>query len=330
MSPWSSSFKSGRLGVRLQVQEAETVQLLRQDRALEKLLEFAGYTVQSLSIHLAPQPAHAPGQATPNGQGFSNQFSSAGDGQEQGSSQSHKGQPADRNADQRPGYGRTEDVAAAILLRLAPSPPQLLSPTSREREMTQAAKKYDIPLGILFAVGLTETGIGGHLHANALNLQGDNRLLPQQAASDAEIPDCQVFRNALDRCGLYAAELLLSWRPFLFRRGDVRSYKNVDYAARFLKELKQSEGSWTLRRGPVQRWQEQRSGAKALRTAGFGPPRRKRLRGLDIPQHGVLWQRGQPGQGDNSESFGALGRHSVQVPLSNVHSRYRQKQLRCF
>lgn len=104
------SFKSGQLGVKLQVQEASTVQLLRQDRALEKLLESAGYAVQSLSIHLAPQPAEAPAQTTPNGQGFSNQFSSGGGGQEQGNSQSHKGQPADRNADQRPGYGRTEDV----------------------------------------------------------------------------------------------------------------------------------------------------------------------------------------------------------------------------
>ncbi len=108
------SFKSGQLGVKLQAQEAGTVQLLRQDGALKKLLESAGYTVQSLSIHLAPQPsqtAQAPAQATQNGQSFSNPFSSAGGGQEQGQSQSHKGQPTDRNTDQRPGYGRTEDVS---------------------------------------------------------------------------------------------------------------------------------------------------------------------------------------------------------------------------
>jgi len=107
------SLKGGQLGVKLQVQEAGTVQLLRQDGSLEKLLESAGYAVQSLSIHLSPhlnQPPQAPGPATPNGQSFSNQFSSSGSGQEQGSSQSHKGQPTDRNADQRPGYGRTEDI----------------------------------------------------------------------------------------------------------------------------------------------------------------------------------------------------------------------------
>ena len=105
------SLNSGRLGVKLQVEEPATVQLLRQDGSLEKLLEFAGYAVQSLSIHLSPQPNQpTQGQTTPNGQGFSNQFSPAGGGQEQGHSQSHKGQPEDRNADQKPGYGRTEDV----------------------------------------------------------------------------------------------------------------------------------------------------------------------------------------------------------------------------
>jgi flagellar hook-length control protein FliK len=108
------SLKSGQLGVKLRVQEAGTAQLLRQDGALEKLLESAGYAVQSLSIHLSPQPSQppqTPGQATPNGQGFSNPFSSSGSGQEQGRSQSHKDQPTDRNGDQRPGHGRTENVS---------------------------------------------------------------------------------------------------------------------------------------------------------------------------------------------------------------------------
>ena len=104
------SLKSGRLDVKLQVEEPGTVQLLRQDGSLEKLLESAGYAVQSLSVHLSPQPNQpTQGQTTPNGQSFSNQFSPAGGGQEQGHSQSHKGQPEDRNADQKPGYGRTED-----------------------------------------------------------------------------------------------------------------------------------------------------------------------------------------------------------------------------
>ena len=96
------SLNSGQLGVKLRVEEPATVQLLRQDGSLEKLLESAGYAVQSLSIHLSPQPIQpTQGQTTPNGQSFSNQFSAAGGGQEQGHSQSHKGQPEDRNGKAR-------------------------------------------------------------------------------------------------------------------------------------------------------------------------------------------------------------------------------------
>jgi hypothetical protein len=38
--------------------------------------------------------------------------------------------------------------------------------------MTRAAKKYDVPLGVLYAVGLTETGRRGSLHPYALNIEG--------------------------------------------------------------------------------------------------------------------------------------------------------------
>ncbi len=47
-----------------------------------------------------------------------------------------------------------------------------------EKEMTAAAVKYRIPLGILFAVALTETGINGNLHAYALNLEGNTVYSP--------------------------------------------------------------------------------------------------------------------------------------------------------
>ena len=115
------SLKSGQLGVKLRAQEADTVQLLKQDGSLEKLLESAGYAVQSLSIQLSPQPGQptqAQGQAAPNGQSFSNPFSSSGSGQDQGRSQSHKEQPTDRNGDQRPGHGRTEKISGGGSLYL--------------------------------------------------------------------------------------------------------------------------------------------------------------------------------------------------------------------
>src|SRR6185437_7267099 len=41
-----------------------------------------------------------------------------------------------------------------------------------ESEMTRAARKYDVPLGVLYAVALTETGNRGSLHPFALNIEG--------------------------------------------------------------------------------------------------------------------------------------------------------------
>ena len=135
---------------------------------------------------------------------------------------------------------------AAVLFTFSAIVSATAEPDLCEREMTQAAKKYDIPLGILFAVGLTETGINGRLHANALNLQGDTvySLDKQQAM--------QRFRAA-KASGMRLIDIGCMQLNY-FYHGDRFSsveemfdpHKNVDYAARFLKELKQSEGSWTL------------------------------------------------------------------------------------
>jgi hypothetical protein len=57
--------------------------------------------------------------------------------------------------------GALKTFAAAVLFTFSTILYARAEPDLCEREMTQAAKKYDIPLGILFAVGLTETGIGG-------------------------------------------------------------------------------------------------------------------------------------------------------------------------
>lgn len=44
--------------------------------------------------------------------------------------------------------------------------------TSCENQIMAAAQKYGIPAGILYSVGLTETGRKGSLHPNALNIEG--------------------------------------------------------------------------------------------------------------------------------------------------------------
>ncbi len=109
------SLKSGKLAIKLQVEEPGTMQLLRQDGALGKLLESAGYSVQNVSIQLAPQTSQLAqtAQAAPNAQNFSGQLNSDGSGQQQGNSQGYNGQSTDRHQDQGPGNGRTEDLSGS-------------------------------------------------------------------------------------------------------------------------------------------------------------------------------------------------------------------------
>ncbi len=135
---------------------------------------------------------------------------------------------------------------AAVLFTFSAIVSATAEPDLCEREMMQAAKKYDIPLGILFAVGLTETGINGRLHANALNLQGDTvySLDKQQALQKFLAAKASGIR--LIDIGCMQLNYFYHGDRFSSVEEMFDPHKNVDYAARFLKELKQSEGSWTL------------------------------------------------------------------------------------
>ena len=62
---------------------------------------------------------------------------------------------------------------AASLCALAASTSDAAASTgSCEREILAAAAKYDVPAGILYSVGLTETGRKGSLQPYAMNIEG--------------------------------------------------------------------------------------------------------------------------------------------------------------
>ena len=54
-----------------------------------------------------------------------------------------------------------------------------------EREMLRAAQQYDVPIGVLYAVGLTETGKKGSLQPFAMNIEGRAQYSPNLADSAA-------------------------------------------------------------------------------------------------------------------------------------------------
>jgi soluble lytic murein transglycosylase-like protein len=115
-----------------------------------------------------------------------------------------------------------------------------------EREMARASQLYGIPLGVLYAVGLTETGRRGALYPYALGAEG-------QTVFAKNMEDAIADFEAMRRRGVRLIDLGCMQINYYFHGDKFESVqamfnpaKNVDYAARFLKELKQREGSWTM------------------------------------------------------------------------------------
>ena len=112
--------------------------------------------------------------------------------------------------------------------------------------MTKASEAQKVPLGVLYAVGLTETGRKGSLHPYALNIEGK-----------------AVFTDSLDEAMVVFAKARKKGKKLIdvgcmqinhhYHGSEFDSVpamfdpeKNVAYAARFLAELRQREGSWTM------------------------------------------------------------------------------------
>ncbi|UHC15657.1 transglycosylase SLT domain-containing protein [Methylobacterium currus] len=135
--------------------------------------------------------------------------------------------------------------AAATVSGAARAP---LPPTGNvcEQQMAQAAARHGVPLGMLYAVGLTESGNRGSLQPFAMNIGGKAyfgtsaadviRRLGEAQASGVRLVDlgCMQINHHYHRAKFSSLEAMIDPR------------QNVEYATLFLKELKAREGSWTL------------------------------------------------------------------------------------
>jgi soluble lytic murein transglycosylase-like protein len=115
-----------------------------------------------------------------------------------------------------------------------------------EPEIVRAAEHYRIPIGILYAVGLAETGRKGTLQPNALNIEGKALFPASPNAAVAAVEQARHRGARLIDVGCmqinhhYHGEAFKSVREMFDPKG------NVEYAAHFLNELKAREGSWTM------------------------------------------------------------------------------------
>src|SRR5262249_39368563 len=63
-------------------------------------------------------------------------------------------------------------IVAAVSMFSAAAAPARAAQNACEREMVRAASAYGVPLGVLYAVGRTESGRGDSMRPNALNIEG--------------------------------------------------------------------------------------------------------------------------------------------------------------
>ncbi len=115
-----------------------------------------------------------------------------------------------------------------------------------EAEMTRAAREHGVPLGVLFAVALNESGRRGWLHPYALNVAGKSHFPPNPTEALAVFHRERSRGVRLIDLGCMQINHHYHAREFGSVEAMLDPGRNVDYAALFLKRLKARHGSWTM------------------------------------------------------------------------------------
>ena len=103
-----------------------------------------------------------------------------------------------------------------------------------EQEMLRASEQHQVPLGVLYAVGLTETGRKGSLQPYALNVEG-KALYSNSAAEAIRKFEAARARGAkLIDLGCMQINHYYHGREFRSLSDMLTPHRNVEYAARFL------------------------------------------------------------------------------------------------
>ena len=115
-----------------------------------------------------------------------------------------------------------------------------------EREMQVASLKYGVPLGMLYAVGLTESGHKESLQPFAMNIGGEPFFGSSLADALQHFDLATAAGVTLIDVGCMQINHHFHGEHFTSVANMFEPHANVDYAARFLKALREKEGSWTL------------------------------------------------------------------------------------
>ena len=114
-----------------------------------------------------------------------------------------------------------------------------------EAQMLRAARHYQVPVNMLYAVGLTESAQGGRLEPFAINVEGKAHFSATREEALAKVHAARARGAKLIDIGCMQINLHFHGARFESLETMFDPARNVDYGARFLTELKTREGSWT-------------------------------------------------------------------------------------
>jgi hypothetical protein len=115
-----------------------------------------------------------------------------------------------------------------------------------EEHMIRASHAYGIPLGVLYAVGLTETGRRNSLQPYALNIEGRVFFGDSKEQALAEFNAARAGGKKLIDIGCMQINHHYHRKQFPSLDAMFEPGQNVEYSARFLKQLKDRHTSWTM------------------------------------------------------------------------------------
>ncbi|MFI0846180.1 transglycosylase SLT domain-containing protein [Mesorhizobium sp. IMUNJ 23232] len=115
-----------------------------------------------------------------------------------------------------------------------------------EPEILRAAELYGVPVGILYAVGLTETGNKGSLQPNALNIEGKAVFPASRQQALSAFAKARSEGKTLIDLGCMQINHHYHSRHFTNVGDMLDPRKNVDYAARFLARLHARHDTWSM------------------------------------------------------------------------------------
>ncbi|PBB38344.1 lytic transglycosylase domain-containing protein [Mesorhizobium sp. WSM3868] len=132
----------------------------------------------------------------------------------------------------------TSSLAATVAAKAAPNP--------CEPEILRAADRYGVPAGILYAVGLTETGKKGSLQPNALNVEGKAVFPRSRDEALATFENARREDKTLIDLGCMQINHRYHGAQFRSVEDMLDPHQNVDYAARFLASLHARHMTWSM------------------------------------------------------------------------------------